>query len=29
VALEMEGKEAPETAVPKSLATLRKAFASV
>ena len=28
VALEMEGKEAPESAVPKSIAMLRKAFAS-
>jgi sugar phosphate isomerase/epimerase len=26
VALEMEGKEDPDTAVPKSLATLRQAF---
>ena len=26
VSLEMEGKEAPETAVPKSLDVLRKAF---
>jgi sugar phosphate isomerase/epimerase len=29
VALEMEGKEAPETAVPKSIAMLRKAFAAL
>jgi sugar phosphate isomerase/epimerase len=29
VSLEMEGKEAPETAVPKSIAMLRKAFSAV
>ena len=28
VSLEMEGKESPETAVPKSLATLKSAFTS-